>query len=154
MENRKHRQTHVLGEVRLFQGLNATQLSDVAAVARHVLRESDSDFFIQGEEATDIFVVADGRIKVSQVTPEGDQVVVRYAGSGEIFGCVPLFGGTEYPATATAVTRSQALAWDRSGMDNLMFRFPNIAIEALTRFSHKCLQRVNFRGCFLLKRGF
>ena len=131
MKHRLFQKAHVLAEVRLFEGLSPTQLSEVTAVAQSVERESDSNFFSQGEEASSVFVVADGRVKVSQVTPEGDQVVVRYAGSGEMFGCVPLYGGKEYPATASAVTRSQAFAWDRIAMDHLMQRYPDIAIRAL-----------------------
>jgi CRP-like cAMP-binding protein len=131
VEDWNHQQADVLKQVRLFQGLDAAQINEVAAVARRVVRESDSKFFMQGDEATSIFVVVDGRIKVSQITPEGDQVVVRYARSGEMFGCVPLYGGEEYPATATAVTPSQALAWDRPTMDSLMERFASIALKAL-----------------------
>lgn len=121
----------LLSGVQLFKGLSEAALADVAASAQTLNREEGASFFVQGDDATRFFVIADGRVKVSQVTAEGHQIVVRYAGGGEMFGCVPLYGGEEYPATASAVVPSRALAWSRSLMDRLMERHPRIAINAL-----------------------
>jgi len=103
----------------------------VAAAARRVGKDANQDFFRQGQEARRIFVLNRGQVKVTRATPEGHQVVVRYAGTGGLFGCVPLFGGSEYPATGTAMTPCEALAWDRQTTDRLMLRFPRVAINAL-----------------------
>ena len=131
MADRRYRETQVLAKVRLFEDFTAEELSNAAAAARCVKKEPGSSFFTQGEEAVRFFVITNGRVKVTQVTPEGHQILVRYAGPGEMFGCVPLYGGKEYPATAVAVTRSEALAWDRRAMDHLIGCYPGIAIRAL-----------------------
>lgn len=122
---------HVLAAVRLFRNLLEPDLTDIARTSRQITREPEGDFFRQGQEARYLFVVVGGQVKVSQITPEGHQIVVRYAGPGELFGCAPLYGGSEYPATATAVTPSRALAWNRKAMDELMVRHPVIALNAL-----------------------
>lgn len=121
----------LLGGVRLFEDLDDAALADVAAAARRTDRERDAIFFRQGEEARRFFVLHRGRVKLTQITAEGHQVVVRYAGAGDMFGCVPLYGGKEYPATATAVMRCEAFSWDRPATDRLMERFPHVAIHAL-----------------------
>ncbi|MFQ5790460.1 MAG: Crp/Fnr family transcriptional regulator [Acidobacteriota bacterium] len=140
MARQRNEQAQLLADVRLFEGLDANGLIGATVPARRVQRERDSSFFRQGQEAKSFFVVIDGRVKVSQVTPEGHQIVVRYAGSGEMFGCVPLYGGKEYPATATAVTRCEALAWDRPAVDRLMERYPRIAINALELLGEELTQ--------------
>ncbi|GAB4110900.1 MAG: Crp/Fnr family transcriptional regulator [Acidobacteriota bacterium] len=121
----------VLSGVRLFRGLSGNQLDEAAAASRRIRKEPGADFFRQGQDARYLFVVVGGQVKVSQITPEGHQIVVRYAGPGEMFGCAPLYGGKEYPATATAVIPGEALAWDRPAMDRLMERYPAIALNAL-----------------------
>jgi CRP-like cAMP-binding protein len=131
MANELRETRQVLSGVRLFRGLAASQLDEAAAASRRVNRAPDTDFFRQGQEARHLFVMVGGQVKVSQLTPEGHQIVVRYAGPGEMFGCAPLYGGKEYPATATAVIPSQALAWNRPAMDRLMERYPVIALNAL-----------------------
>lgn len=125
------KQTSQLARVRLFESLDREALSDVSAAARAIEKEPDAIFFRQGQEAKTLFVILKGRIRVTQITPEGHQIVVRYAGAGEMFGCVPLYGAKEYPATATVVTQCNALAWNRPAMDRLMKRHPHIAINAL-----------------------
>jgi len=106
-------------------------LTDVAAAAGLVKKEPGRAFFIQGAEARRLYVVLKGRVKIGRITPEGHQIVVRYAGAGDLFGCVPLYGGTEYPATGEAVTASEALYWNRMTMDRLMGCYPPIALNAL-----------------------
>lgn len=120
-----------LARVRIYEGLDLGALEIVVAAAHRMEKEPDANFFIQGQKASKFFIVVSGRVKVTQVTPEGHQIVVRYAGAGEMFGCVPLFGGDEYPATATAVTRCRAMTWNRAAVDRLMEQFPRIAINAL-----------------------
>ncbi len=121
----------VVENVRLFKGLTDASRDEVVGMAQSLRREKGKDFFRQGESARKFFVLRRGRIKVSQITSEGHQIVVRYAGPGEMFGCVPLHGGKEYPATATAVSESEALCWDHSSFDRLIERYPRIAINAL-----------------------
>lgn len=120
-----------LAGVRFFRGLEAAALAEVASAARRVERKREATFFRQGQEAGRFFVVLAGRVKVSQISPEGHQIVVRYAGPGELFGCVPLFGGDLYPGTATAVANCASLSWDRATTDRLMQRYPRMAINAL-----------------------
>ncbi len=121
----------ILSGVRLFKGLAGSRLDEAAAASRRIRKEPGTNFFRQGQEARYLFVVVGGQVKVSQLTPEGHQILVRYAGPGEMFGCAPLYGGSEYPATATAMIPSEALAWNRPVMDRLMERYPVIALNAL-----------------------
>lgn len=121
----------LLGRVPLFCGLSAAGLREADAAARRVVRKRDATFFRQGQEATRGFVVLAGRVKISQTTPAGHQIVVRYAGSGELFGCVPFFGGDAYPGTALAVADCTSLSWDRATAARLMERYPRVAVNAL-----------------------
>jgi len=137
---RREPDTDLLAEVRLFRGLDAGQLAEVAAEATRVGRVPGQPFFMQGDPARSLFVVRKGRVKISQITPEGHQIVARYAGPGEMFGCVPLYGGREYPATGEAVIRSEAHSWSRAVMDRLMKRYPAIALNALELLGEELLE--------------
>lgn len=121
----------VLAGVPVFRGLDTAGLMAAleAATPRRVLK--DAAVFEQGDAADTFFVLLDGRLKVSQVTPAGAHVVIRYIGPGEFFGCVAVSGQAEYPGTATAVVDSVALAWDAAASKQLMERFPKFAVNAL-----------------------
>ncbi|MBI4564142.1 MAG: Crp/Fnr family transcriptional regulator [Planctomycetes bacterium] len=132
--------SRLLAGVRIFQDLGSSALADAASSAQRLRRARGGIFFRQGQVADRLFVLLAGRVKVSQVTPEGHQIVVRYSGAGEMFGCVPLYGGREYPATAAAMTECDALSWDRSGTDRLMERHPRMAIHALELLGEELAQ--------------
>jgi CRP-like cAMP-binding protein len=161
IENNSEKQ--VLRVARLFRGLNEEALKNCLDLALRVEKAAGEFFFQQGDQAKRFFLLFRGRVKVTQITPEGHQVVARYAGQGQMFGCVPVYGGKDYPATATAVTRSTALAWDRPTTNRLMEQFPRLAIGALqllgeelaevrSRYQELATQRVEQRVARALVR--
>jgi CRP-like cAMP-binding protein len=111
--------------------MSSVELTQSAEMARRVSKQSGASFFQQGDEADFFFVLDEGRVKMTQVTPDGHQVVLRYVSDGEMFGCVPLFGHRQYPAAATAVVLSTAYAWDNAATHKLMDEYPQIARNAL-----------------------
>jgi len=46
--------------------------------------------------------VLEGRLKLTQVSAEGQEVIVRYLGPGEMCAVVALFPDQSYPVTAEA----------------------------------------------------
>jgi CRP/FNR family transcriptional regulator, nitrogen oxide reductase regulator len=122
----------VLAAVPVFRGLDETALDAALEVAALRFVAKNGTMFEQGDKAATFYVLVDGRLKVSQTTPAGQQVVIRYIGPGEFFGCVAVAGQTEYPGTATAVADSIALGWDAAASKALMERFPKFAMNALS----------------------
>ena len=94
----------LLRPVALFTGLDGPALRSVSDAAR--IRESKAgvSFFREGDPAESFFVVQSGSVKLTQVTPEGHQVVLRLIGAGDPFGGVAAFGGGAYPVSAEAVS--------------------------------------------------
>jgi CRP/FNR family transcriptional regulator, nitrogen oxide reductase regulator len=121
----------VLAAVPVFRGLDSDALDAALEVAKPRLVAKNATAFEQGDKAETFFVLVDGRLKVSQTTPSGQQVVIRYIGPGEFFGCVAVSGQSSYPGTATAVVDSVALGWDAAASKVLMERFPKFAMNAL-----------------------
>ena len=103
-------------------------------------------FFNEGDIAAAFYVLDKGSVKLTQLTPEGHQVVLRLLTPGDAFGGVAAFGGTTYPIGAEAVTNATALEWEGGVMAGLMERHPRLAINAL-RFVAARLQdmQVQFR---------
>jgi CRP-like cAMP-binding protein len=117
--------------VDLFQDLDEADLEQVtrAAVQRRVAE--DAFLFFQGDPATHLHVLLSGSIKLTQVTPEGQQVLLRYARPGEAFAVVAVLSDMLYPTSAQAVSDCLVAAWDRRTMNDLMVQSPRIALRAL-----------------------
>ena len=125
-----------LANARPFAGLGDAAV-DEAAAAGHRRHLSPGDtVFRQGEAADELFVLLQGRVKVTQVTPDGQQVVVRLLGPGEMMGCVAAWGGGNYPGTATAQEDSSVIGWSGAVLGRLVERHPAIARNLLGTVGH------------------
>ncbi len=121
-----------IAQSKLFAGLGHAELADVARAAHMTEIAAGETLFEQGDAATAFYVLLAGRIKIAQITVEGHQVIIRYIAPGEVFGAVPLFTKTGYPAAAIAVVDSTAARWDSAATQRLMERYPRITANALT----------------------
>lgn len=86
---------------------------------------------MQGDPALELALVVGGRLKLSQVGADGQELIVRYVGPGEICALVALFPGQTYPVTAEAVAASTLLCWPRADLEHVMSEHPRVALNAL-----------------------
>ena len=121
----------LIAELPLFAGLAPAELDAILAEARSIRYPKNSAVFEEGEDAHSFFVLLHGHVRASKMTPAGQQVVVRYVTPGEIFGVAPAIGLTKYPATATAVDDSVALAWPSVAWPRLVAQHPALATNTL-----------------------
>jgi len=115
----------------LFAGLAPSELDEVLREAHAVHYDKNSVVFEEGQEAASFFVLLHGHVRATKVTPDGQQVVVRYVAPGEVFGVAMAIGLARYPATATAVDDSVALAWPSAIWPRLVERYPALATNTL-----------------------
>jgi len=107
-----------------------TQVLD-ASVPRSV--EEDGFFFMQGDPATHAYVLVEGRVKMIQITPNGQQIVLRIMTPGQTYGGIALLNPQAgYPATAQAVENSTALAWDTAQLRELVEKEPSISLNVMS----------------------
>jgi CRP/FNR family transcriptional regulator, nitrogen oxide reductase regulator len=120
-----------LRESILFRGMDDESLLEVVRAGRLRRVKNDGFFFHQGDPARVLYVLVDGRVKFTQVTAEGHQVLVRVSGPGEVFGAVAALGDAVHPATAQAHADSAALGWTSEVISGLMERFPKMALNVV-----------------------
>jgi CRP/FNR family transcriptional regulator, nitrogen oxide reductase regulator len=121
----------LVAELPVFAGLAPAELDAILSEARSIRYPKNSAVFEEGEDVHSFFVLLHGHVRASKTTPAGQQVVVRYVTPGEIFGVAPAIGLTKYPATATAVDDSVALAWPSAAWPRLVARHPALATNTL-----------------------
>jgi CRP/FNR family transcriptional regulator, nitrogen oxide reductase regulator len=121
----------LVADLPMFAGLAPERLDDVLKEAQSLRYPKGVNVFEQEAEASSFFVLLHGRLRVVKLTAAGQQVVVRFVGPGEIFGVAKAIGRTTYPATATAVVDSVALAWPSPSWPRLVEKHPALAVNAL-----------------------
>ena len=121
----------LIAHMPLFVGLGPDDLDALLAEARSVRLPKNTAVFTQGEDAHSFFLLLHGHVRAAKTTPSGQQVVVRYVTPGETFGVAVAIGLAQYPATATAVDDSVALAWPSSAWPRLEAQHPALAGNTL-----------------------
>jgi CRP-like cAMP-binding protein len=120
-----------LGGVPLFKGVGDGALGQVARLAQTKHAAAGESFFNEGDEADSFYVLLGGRVKLTQLTAEGHQVTLRFAGPGEAFGGVGAFGDPTYPVSAEAVEPSDAALWSSPTMRRILEQQPAVALNAV-----------------------
>jgi CRP-like cAMP-binding protein len=78
-------------------------------------------------------------VKLTQLTPDGQLVLIRLVMHGEAFGGIAALGQRTYPVSAEAGEECVALSWNGRTMDRLLRTHPQLAInfiELLTERLH------------------
>lgn len=113
-----------------FSSLPEETQSAVAATAVPRPMERKRPLFHQGDDAGHLFLVVAGRVKLTQVGSDGQEVIVRFVGPGEILGALALVPGTTYPASGEVVEDGRLLAWPRDVLRRLADEHPRLAVAA------------------------
>jgi CRP-like cAMP-binding protein len=124
-----HPDPTILANVPLFTGLAAPLLSDVLGHAHGRRVHAGGYYFHENDPATHFYVLTQGRLKITQLTPEGHQVIHMILSPGEPFGGVAALGEGTYPISAEAVEDCTALSWDAQSMVGIMKKYPDVAIN-------------------------
>lgn len=115
----------------LFSGLAAKELAEMAAAAHYKQVLAGEFFFLQGDLSERIFLLGQGRLKLSQSTPDGQQLLLQVIEPGTLFGAVAMTQTKTYPVSAEAVDESRAAYWGKAEMMGFVQRFPRLALNAV-----------------------
>ena len=113
-----------LRRVTLFETLDQAALD--ALSERLIERRFDRGQVVFTEEETGeyMYIVREGRVKVSRWLPDGREVILAFRGPADFFGEMALIDGYSPRATITAVLPSSILSLSRAGFRDLLHQAP------------------------------
>jgi CRP-like cAMP-binding protein len=114
-----------------FSGMSPEALDDILAQATPLRVPKGEAAFRQGEQADRFFLLLHGRLRVTRLNPQGQQMVVRFIAPGDMFGVAMAIKVEAYPGTATAAIDSLALSWPNAAWKDLLARHPGLAVNTM-----------------------
>ncbi|MCK9540778.1 MAG: Crp/Fnr family transcriptional regulator [Novosphingobium sp.] len=131
MASDPHSDANAIAGVALLAGLPARVLDEAVAAARVRHLSRATRIFDQGEPAGRAHALLSGCVRITQSGSDGEEILVRLIGPGEIFGCVPILTDGLYPADATTMADSVEVSWDPSELLALMQRHSGVATNMI-----------------------
>src|SRR3954452_4393531 len=132
----------VLAEVPLFAALDEDATAALTAAMTTRDLERGHVVFNEGDAGDRLFVVLDGKVKISRTASDGRENLLSVLGPGEMFGELSLFDPGPRTATATTVTQSRLASLDHDDLRPLLLERPEVSVHLLQALAQR-LRRTN-----------
>ena len=86
--------------------------------------------FCEDDPVQSVLVIATGRIKITQLSRSGKEVILRVESAGEVVDALGLSSGRTHLINAHALEAGLLLSWDLPTFDAFMHRYPEISLNA------------------------
>jgi CRP/FNR family transcriptional regulator len=131
-----------LARLPLFAALDDEAADALAAAMTSRTVDRGHVVFREGDTGDRLFVVIDGKVKISRAAADGRENLLAVLGPGEMFGELSLFDPGPRTATATTITDSRLASLDHDDLRPLLLDRPGVAVHLLQALA-KRLRRTN-----------
>jgi CRP/FNR family cyclic AMP-dependent transcriptional regulator len=121
----------LLARTALFGSLDQQDRTAIAGRMRRTQFDADQMIFSRGDPGREIYLVIEGRIRLSVLSSDGRELSFDHAGPGHVFGEIATLDGGERTAGATAISRVQAMALPQKALMELIENHPKVALAAI-----------------------
>jgi signal transduction histidine kinase len=115
-----------------FKGLDEDELAQVAALTEFCTYPEHHILCHEGAYEDVLYIIADGRIVISQKTVEGeDERILRVGGRGDVVGEMALIQSAPRAATVRTTTECTVLEMKKDDFETILQRSPRMAIDII-----------------------
>jgi len=86
--------------------------------------QSRETIFIEGDPVQEVFLLASGSVKVSQLGQDGSEAILMIAGPRDVIGALGLIANCAHFSTAQSLSLCQVIRWDAACFERMAERYP------------------------------
>jgi CRP/FNR family transcriptional regulator, cyclic AMP receptor protein len=132
----------VLKETPLFEALSEEDASALRAGIINVHLDRGERLFSEGDAGDKLYIILEGKIKLTKAAPDGRENLVSVHGPGEMFGELSLFDPIPRTSSATAVTSARLAGLAHDDLHAFLSTRPEVAMHLLQALAQR-LRRIN-----------
>jgi len=132
----------VIRKAPLFTALDDAASASLLANMVSVKISKGSVLFAEGDGGDQLYVIAEGKLKLGTSSGDGRENLLSILGPGEMFGELSLFDPGPRTSTATAVTDVKLLSLGQEKLLPWLAENPKVALQLLARLAQR-LRRTN-----------
>jgi len=129
--------TKELKYIPLFSELNDAQLEDISKFTVKQLYKKDNMVLIEEEVGSTMFIILNGRVKISRISDEGREVILSILVDGDFFGEMAILDGQTRSANAVTLEDTELLIIRRENFLQMLHDYPQVAINLLKELAHR-----------------
>jgi CRP/FNR family cyclic AMP-dependent transcriptional regulator len=136
------RDVEVLGRAPLFEALDEEGARALRATVTEVHLSRGQTLFSEDQEGDRLYVILEGKIKLTRTAPDGRENLLSVLGPSEMFGELSLFDPRPRTASAIAVTEGRLAALGHNDLWPFLKDHPEIGVHLLRALAQR-LRRTN-----------
>ena len=145
-----------LARVPFFDGLTREALGLIARATTEEAHAMGTKIFQYGDPGDKLFIILEGKVRISREVAGMGEEALAVLGSGEIFGEMSLIDEAPRSADARVHERCRLLVITKESFDDLLFLHKDLAYEVLwncVRILSTRLRETNEKVTFLTTSG-
>jgi CRP-like cAMP-binding protein len=129
--------TTCIGHLWVFENLKPEELAALVQAARRQSCKKGEVVFSQGDRADQMFLLKAGRVKLSKVTAEGNEITLDIRKAGDFLGESMLIEDADYPLTAVCLEDTLICGFTKANFEQLILGNPNIGLQVIKNLSNR-----------------
>jgi len=121
----------ILEATPLFAALDEPDRESLAARCRMRSYSPGEMLFAEGDPCQGMYIVVSGRVRIFKTAGNGREQVLAVEGPGASVAELPVFDGGSYPASGTAMDRTEVLFISRADLRGVCLERPEVALKML-----------------------
>ncbi|MCB1511646.1 MAG: Crp/Fnr family transcriptional regulator [Hyphomicrobiaceae bacterium] len=121
----------MLAQSHLFAGLEAVTRQALAKEMRRVSFDNGQLIFSRGDRSQELYLVTNGRVRLSILSAEGRELSFAHAAEGAVFGEIAMLDGSHRTADATAVGKVEAMVLGQAAFRRVLETSPDFAFAVI-----------------------
>ncbi len=127
----------VLKYIPLFSELTDDELKAITNLAVRQVYKKDNMVLIEEEIGSTMFIILDGRVKISRISDDGREVILSILSEGDFFGEMSILDGQNRSANVVTLEDSKIMVIRREDFLQMLRDYPQIAINLLKELAQR-----------------
>ncbi|MCF7740762.1 MAG: Crp/Fnr family transcriptional regulator [Candidatus Marinimicrobia bacterium] len=126
-----------LRKIPIFYRLDDDSLENISQIVSTRVYNKGEVILLEEDTGNNLYLIKSGRVKVTRINSDGDEVILTMLGEGEFFGEMAIFGGVTRSANVSALEKSEVLILTHQDFLSLLKKHPDISIYLLEEMASR-----------------
>lgn len=126
-----------LRKIPIFYRLDDDSLENISQIVSTRVYNKGEVILLEEDTGNNLYLIKSGRVKVTRINSDGDEVILTMLGEGEFFGEMAIFGGVTRSANVSALEKSEVLILTRQDFLSLLKKHPDISVYLLEEMASR-----------------
>ncbi len=124
-------------KVPIFYGLSEEERNEIAKITTSKEFKKGEMIFLEGEQVNKLYVIHKGRVKITRISEEGKEQIIRVLGPGDFIGELELFTHSPGTSNAEIIENATVCVIEGEKIKDIIYKHPSISIKILEELSER-----------------